>query len=311
MEYAPIIVFVYKRLEQTRKTFESLINNELARESELYIYSDGPKNEEERKAVEQVREYIHDSSIRNAFKDVFIKEHNENHGLANSIIMGVSQIISEKGRVIVVEDDLQASPLFLEYMNECLEFYQNDEKIWSISGYSPELSSLKDYDLNVYLNFRASTWGWGTWKDRWETVDWEIKDYKKFKYNIKRRMLLCRGGNDMPSMLKAQMRGKIDSWGIRWCYNQSSQNKLSVAPTVSLIRNNGFDGSGTHSTIDDSKRFLYFELENKKKNWRVKKLQLEKEICREIYKLNSIPMRKRIIEKIQQIFGGYVQKKKI
>ncbi len=301
MEYAPVIIFVYKRLEQTKRTFESLMNNELAEKSELYIYSDGARNSSEKKDVDAVRKYIHSVDIEKAFKSVSIVEQDKNCGLANSVITGVSQIISVKKRVIVVEDDLQTSPYFLNYMNECLDFYQNDEQIWSISGYTPKLSSLERYHENVYLHYRASTWGWGTWLDRWENVDWKVKDYSKFKYNLKWRILLCRGGNDMPSMLKAQMKGKIDSWGIRWCYNQSRKNMLSVAPKVSLVRNNGFDGTGTHSSVDDNDRFDCKELEMKKKIWVSRSVELNRKICRELYQINSLSVWKRIQNKIQEM----------
>lgn len=310
MEYAPVLVFVYKRLEQTKKTFESLMDNKLAKESEVYIFSDGAKNENDREDVERVRKYINNPQIKGAFKNVFIKEQEVNRGLAKSIITAVSQVISEKRKVIVIEDDLEISPYFLDYMNECLNFYQKDSRIWSVSGYSPKLTSLRAYDKNVYLNYRASTWGWGTWLDRWETVDWEVKDYKKFKYNIMWRILLCRGGNDMPSMLKAQMRGRIDSWGIRWCYSQSRKDMLSVAPKVSLVRNNGFDGKGTHSSIDDNERFQCNVLESDKKDWLVKNIKINSDICRELYRLNSIPLWKRIQEKLQEIYNNYLKKYK-
>lgn len=302
MEYAPIVVFVYKRPDQTQKTIESLMNNELAKLSELFIYSDGPRGKEEEDSIRQVRSYIHSKQVRDAFKKVVIKEETANRGLANSIIAGVSEVISEKKKVIVVEDDLETSPYFLNYMNECLDFYQKSSLIWSISGYSPKLKCLNEYDESVYLSYRASTWGWGTWLDRWEMIDWEVKDYQKFRYNLKRRILLSRGGNDMPSMLKAQMRGKIDSWGIRWCYNQSKNNMMSIAPRISLIRNNGFDGSGTHSSIEDENRFRCFELENKKRDWLIGDLKRNKQICREFYFLNSISMWKRIQEKVKELY---------
>lgn len=301
MEYAPIVVFVYKRLEQTKKTFESLMCNELAKESEVYIFSDGAKRETDKDAVNAVRSYIHNSQIKEAFKNVYIKEQKMNCGLAKSIISGVSQVITEKKRVIVVEDDIQTSPFFLKYMNDCLDFYQSNHKIWSISGYSPQLRSLKDYDKNVYLNYRASTWGWGTWLDRWETVDWDVKDYNKFKYNLKWRLRLCRGGNDMPSMLKAQMKGKIDSWGIRWCYSQSRKDMLAIAPRISLVRNIGFDGDGTHSKVADDERFKSNGLEREKKDWLIVNININKKICRDFYCLNSIPMWKRIYERMQEV----------
>lgn len=302
MEYAPIVIFVYKRLEQTKKTFQSLMKNELAKVSKIYIYADGAKNDDEKKSVKEVRNYIHSPEIKNAFKEVIIKEQDKNCGLAQSIITGVSHVILEYKKVIVVEDDIETSPYFLNYMNECLTFYQDDKRIWSVSGYSPQLRKLDKYDENVYLCYRASTWGWGTWLDRWETVDWQVRDYQRFRFNLKWRAQFCRGGNDMPSMLKAQMNGRIDSWGIRWCYSQSRQNMLSVAPKISLVRNNGFDGTGTHSSTDDNTRFKSDRLENQIREWKIDNLFLDRRICRELYCLNSIPIWKRVVEKIKDSY---------
>jgi len=156
--------------------------------------------------------------------------------------------------VIVLEDDLVVSSDFLEYMNDALEFYKNDSKIWSISGYGPTLPCLENYDQNLYLSPRGSSWGWATWKDRWDSVDWDVKDFEKLKYTRKIRKKFELGGNDMYKMLELQILGKIDSWAIRWCFSQFLQNKFTVYPVRSKIANNGFnDNKGTHNNGDSFK----------------------------------------------------------
>ena len=55
---APVVLFVYKRLEHTRKTIESLMKNTLASETDVYIYSDGYKGEKDYNDVIEVRNYI-------------------------------------------------------------------------------------------------------------------------------------------------------------------------------------------------------------------------------------------------------------
>lgn len=247
---APVIIFVYARLEHTKKTIESLAKNYLADEIEVYIYSDAPKNEKVIEKVKLVREDIGSLPERDLFKSVKIIKAESNKGLANSIILGVSEIIERYGKVIVVEDDLVSSPDFLQYMNAALDYYEKDDKIWSISGYTFNIDIPRDYNGNdVYLSYRGCSWGWASWKDRWEKVDWDVSDYNHFKTNKKLRKKFNRGGRDRANMLDLQMQGKIDSWSIRWGYAQSKLDMLTVYPIVSRIRNIGLDGTGTHSGI--------------------------------------------------------------
>lgn len=242
-QLAPIIIFVYRR--NIDDVIDSLLKNSLAKESELYIFSDAFKNDNDKDDVLEVRASL--KSIT-GFKKIIIYENLVNKGLANSIIDGVTAILKQYDRVIVLEDDLLVSENFLEFMNESLEFYKNSDNIWSISGYSPQLDCLKGYKEDIYLAPRASSWGWATWEDRWRLVDWELKDYEEFKKNKSNTYRFNQGGNDMSIMLKMQMLGKIDSWAIRWCYNQFKMDKYTIYPTKSRLINIGFDAKGTHNS---------------------------------------------------------------
>ena len=247
---APVVIFVYARLGHTKKTIKSLAKNYLAEEAEIYIFSDAAKNEKVVEQVELVRDYIDSISQKNLFKSVKIIKTKNNKGLANSIIDGVTEVIKQYGKVIVVEDDVVSSPDFLQYMNDALDFYEFDKKIWSISGYTFKIAIPLDYKHDIYMSYRGCSWGWATWKNRWEKVDWEISDYDDLKNNKKIRQKFNRGGRDMADMLDQQMQGKIDSWAIRWCYAQSKLDMLTVYPVVSRIKNIGLDGTGTHSGIN-------------------------------------------------------------
>ncbi|MBP3964816.1 sugar transferase [Paenibacillus lignilyticus] len=246
---APVVIFVYARPDHTQRTIEALAMNSLAKNTEVYIYSDAAKNEKAIEKVNQVREYIDSLPERKLFKSLNIIKADSNNGLANSVILGVSKIIELHEKVIVVEDDLVSSSDFLEYMNEALDYYEHDNKIWSISGYTFNVKIPSDYKSEIYLSYRGCSWGWATWSNRWNKVDWEVNDYNQFKKDKKLRNNFNRGGRDMEGMLDAQMQGKIDSWAIRWCYTQSKLDMLSVYPVVSRIRNVGLDGTGTHSGI--------------------------------------------------------------
>lgn len=243
MELSPILLFVYNRLDHVQATVEALKKNILANESNLYIFSDGPKNDKDINSIKAIRQYI---KTIEGFKNVKIFESEKNNGLANSIINGVTMIFQEYNSVVVLEDDLITSNEFLSFMNEAINYYNLDKEIWSISGYSLPISMPKNYKKDVYLGYRASSWGWATWKDRWELIDWNISDYEDFVNDKKKIRAFKRGGRDLPGLLEAQINGQVDSWAIRWCYNQFKYGKVTVFPCKSLINNIGFDGTGTH-----------------------------------------------------------------
>jgi len=246
MKLAPITLFVYNRPWHTQQTVEALQKNELANESELFIYSDAPKNEHAVENVARVREYI---KTIEGFKKVTIIERAKNWGLADSIIDGVTKIVNEYGRVIVLEDDLVTSPNFLRFMNEGLDFYHDNPEIMSISGYTLPAACMKfpkNFTDDVYLNYRNSSWGWATWADLWNLVDWEIKDYHQFVNDPRQQKQFNRGGKDLTGMLNSQMEGKINSWAIRFSYAHFKQGMYSVCPRHSYVNNIGHDGTGTH-----------------------------------------------------------------
>ncbi|PGK34790.1 sugar transferase [Bacillus anthracis] len=246
---APVIIFVYNRPEHTIQTIEALSKNELARESNIFIFSDAAKNEESVEKVKVVRDYIDSVEEKKYFKSFTITKSEANKGLAKSVIHGVSEIISKYGKVIVLEDDLITAPDFLIYMNDALDYYCNLDKVWSISGYNIPIAFPKDYKSEIYYSYRGCSWGWATWKNRWDQVDWDVKDYVEFKSSRRLKNRFNRGGRDMANMLDSQMEGIIDSWAIRWCYTQSRRNLLTVYPVKSRVKNIGLDGSGTHSGI--------------------------------------------------------------
>lgn len=244
--YAPIALFVYKRLDLTRQTIEALQKNNLARFSKLYIFSDAARSQKDEKQVAQVREYI--SGIK-GFAEVTVIAAEKNKGCAKSVIAGVSWVFRECGKIIVVEDDLVTTPNFLDYMNAALDFYK-DKNAFAIEGWSIALKFPDNYNYDVYFIPRGGSWGWATWKDRWQTVDWEVSDYETFRNNKAARKKFNEGGDDLSRMLDLQMAGKIDSWAIRFAYALYKSGKLNVVPRISKVKNIGFESDATHTLND-------------------------------------------------------------
>lgn len=239
MKHSPIALFTYARADHTQQAVESLLRNKEAAHSDLYIFSDGPKTEEKRDAVEENRKYIH--SIR-GFKSIQIIEREKNWGLANSLIAGITDVVNRHGRVIVVEDDLIVSTYFLQYMNEALEKYKDEAKVGAITAYCP----VKDENLpETYFLRYFHCWGWGTWKRGWNLFEPDTKKLLK-KIRWKTNKFNLDGAVDNYGMLYCQKVGLVDSWFIRLYASFFLAGKLTLFPGRSLVSNHGLDGSGTH-----------------------------------------------------------------
>ena len=250
MTYTPITLFVYNRLDHTRRTVDSLRLNLLAQESDLVIFSDAHKLGTQSGKVAEVREYIHQIS---GFKSVTVVERDVNFGLAKSIIDGVTKIVNEHGRIIVLEDDMVTSPHFLTYMNEALDKYADDDRVIGIHGYIyPVKQSLPE----AFFLRGADCWGWATWRRGWAHFN---PDGQYLLNELKRRKLInafnFNGAYSFSSMLEDQIAGRNDSWAVRWHAAAFLADKLTLYPGRSLVHNIGSDNSGTHcgeSSIFDS-----------------------------------------------------------
>ena len=247
---APIIVFCYNRPEHLEQTLDALSRNELADQSILYIYCDGPKEG----ASDEMRQKIADVRLvarkRQWCKEVHVVEAEKNKGLANSIIGGVTDVINKHGKVFVLEDDLVSSPHMLKFVNKALDFYEDYAGVFSISVNRPPLSKMEipeDYPYDVFACLRSYSTGWGTWKDRWEKVDWSMDEFDRCKQNPDMLRALCRLGEDFPPMMQMQEDGKIDSWAVCFSFAHFKHHAVAILPCRSYVTNIGFDGTGTHS----------------------------------------------------------------
>ena len=241
MKHAPILLFTYNRLAHTRRCVEALLNNSLASESELFIYSDAAKDETQQKAVEEVRQYIH--TIR-GFKDITITERDENWGLARSIIDGVTTQVNQYGKVIVLEDDLVVAPHFLQFMNDALETYKDEPQV----GHIQACDFTQDPTLpETFLIRWTGSWGWGTWDRAWKHFNPNGKELLQELINRKLTYTFDFNGKyGYTRMLRRQIEGKNNSWAIRWNASLFLKGILSLNVGRSLVQNEGFDGSGTN-----------------------------------------------------------------
>lgn len=242
----PVLLFVYDRPEHTRKTVEALQQNILKKNTDLIIYSDAARTQDNKDSVLAVRMYV--AGIK-GFRSVSVHYRPYNFGLAKSIIEGVSEVLVSHEAVIVLEDDMVTSKYFLTYMNDALERYAEDERVVSIHGYVyPVAQTLPE----AFFIPGADCWGWATWKRGWKCFN---PDGQYLLDELKRRNMVhafdLNGAYSYSKMLEGQIKGKNDSWAIRWYASAFLAGKLTLYPGRSLVYNIGNDNSGRHCGESD------------------------------------------------------------
>lgn len=243
MTFAPVVLFTYNRLWHTQQTVASLQKNELAQDTEIYIYSDGGKDEASWCQVNELRGYL---KTIDGFKKITVIEQEKNLGLADSVISGVTKIVNEFGKIIVLEDDIVTNPYFLKFMNDALSFYENEEKVWHISSWNYPIERT---DTSETFFWRVmNCWGWATWKNRWDHFEKNTdklicelsqEDINRFNLN---------GSHDFWSQVISNKNKQINTWAIYWYATIFKKNGLCLSPVKSFSRNIGFDEMGTHTT---------------------------------------------------------------
>ena len=239
---APIAIFVFNRPRHLARTLRSLSVSPGFLESPIYVYADGPRSASDEELTRAAR------SVAQEFlgSRAVYRYRTRNVGLAASISEGVSELTDRFGQVIVVEDDLEVAPGFLTYMNQALKRYADSPDVYQVAAHMYATLREEERKSAVFLPI-VSTWGWGTWKRAWATYDDKASGWERLAADRKLRWRFnFNGVYDYSAMLERQMRGKADSWGVRWYWSVFRQNGLVCYPPRTLVRNLGMDGSGTH-----------------------------------------------------------------
>lgn len=242
---APIALFVYKRLSHLVRTVEALKVDPLAIQTKLIIFSDGARNEYDSSDVAAVRNYL---ATISGFAEIEINLHDENLGLAENIIFGVSAVCSKYGRVIVLEDDIIVSPHFLSYMNSGLEAFKDDDQVMHISAAS--YLNLDNVEADTYFLRIPLCWGWGTWEKSWRHFRREpnvlgaltSRQINEINFN---------GSYNFWRQAEDNISGDIKTWFIYWYAIIILMNGLCLFPSKSLVQNIGFDGTGENSRANN------------------------------------------------------------
>lgn len=240
MTSTPVALFVYNRPWHTQRTVEALQANRGANDTKLHIFSDAPLSPRDESDVMAVRRYLRNIT---GFKKVHCTFREKNMGLANSITEGVSHLCEEYGRTIVLEDDLVTSPYFLQFMNNALDCYENDENVMHVSGFAyPTRSSA----VTPTFFFRVPLcWGWATWSRAWKTFRRDISVIDLFNDDMINKLNVG-GSYDFWKQILQNRDGTRNTWFIFWYVSVFLEGGLALFPSKSLVRNIGHDGTGVH-----------------------------------------------------------------
>lgn len=248
---SPVVLFVYNRPWHTEQTLRALQQNDLAAQTELYIYADGPKpyaEKEQLQKIQQVRELIRREQWCGT---VHIIESASNKGLADSVIAGVTEVVNRHDRVIVLEDDIVPSKGFLRYMNDALELYKDDERVMQVSGYIYPYSPATFDNTTCFLRVMAC-WGWATWSRAWYYFEPDVKVHLQH-YSTKEdiRNFNINGHMSFYGQLLANRNNELYTWAVKWYASWLYAGGYSLFPCQSLICNAGFDSSGENCSNKD------------------------------------------------------------
>jgi len=237
---APVVLFTYKRLPILKRSIESLLLNKECSLTDLIVYSDGPKTKSDEEGVNSVRVYL---KKLKGFKSITFIFRDKNLGLAESFIQGITETFVTHEKAIFLEDDNFVSKHFLSFMNDALNHYKNNEKVICISGYS---MPIKPEQKEPYFVRGAETWSMGTWRRGWKYF---CADAKKLASDIEARGLSKKFDEDgfgFGQTLQNQIRGKVDSWGVRWQASAFLNGLYCLYPHIPLCISIGFGVDSVH-----------------------------------------------------------------
>jgi len=302
IDLAPVALFAFNRPEHTRKTLAAIASNSLASATDLFVFVDGPRTEED---IAKIREVCAIAGAVKSFRSLTIIRQDVNKGLAQSIIEGINRVLEEHDRIIVLEDDIVTSPAFLNYMNNSLSRFEGEKKVWHICGYN-EPTGGRDTRKTSFSRL-MNCWGWGTWRDRWQHFEKNPKKLlTEFTPNMIDRFDLEIGEKFWFQVL-ANADGRMNTWAIFWYAAIFKRDGLCLNPQVTFVTNIGFDGSGMNCNID--------EIRNKRRSLNrsqvveypkaLKEDEKEFERLKKFYQAKR-KKRKKFISKMRRVISKYI-----
>jgi len=252
-----LLVSVYTRLQHLRQCIDSLLANRESTHTDLYVVSDAASSKEDSKKVRAVRGFV---GQIDGFRGVTLVSRERNLGSFESVRSAIDSVLAEHGRLIFLEDDNVVSENFLRFMNDCLQFYEDDRSIFSVSGYNYPVRMPTPYRIDVYRWQGFSAWGVGLWREKWMKISWGYEGLEEIlAEKSKVRAINNVGEGYLAAFRKRRDLGERIADSII-SYNILLRNQYSIFPVVSKVRNIGHDGMGEHGGV--TRRYMTQEIDS-------------------------------------------------
>lgn len=253
----PVAFIIFNRPDTTKEVFEQIRN---AKPEKLYLISDAPRagREDDIDRVAKTRQYVEthidwDCEVHKNYAEA-------NMGCRDRVSSGITWVLSQEERTIILEDDVVPAPKFFRFCQEMLDEYENNSRVMMVSG----TNLLKNYEMKTPYTFScfSSIWGWATWRRAWEKYDVDIADWPE----LKKAGTMKKVQNGLAYIfLKRNMESvytkKKDTWDIQWDYCRHKYRGLGIVPRENLICNIGFDREdATHTTEGSTEDFSYGDM---------------------------------------------------
>jgi hypothetical protein len=238
----PVIYFVFKRPATTKRFLELMKDAGIGK---IYIFADGPRNVAEKLETGRVKESIREFGLANKEIKLITSYSPRNIGLKRNIVGGLTCVFEKEDAAIILEDDCLPTPDFFRFTSEMLQKYKDDQIVMSVNGTSTGGNFEHSYDFSQY----PQCWGWATWARAWKLYDSKLNTFnplswQKLTQELKFSKLLSWYWRTMLTMVKV---GWINTWDFQWSYTHFLHHGLSIAPSVNLIKNIGFDSAATNT----------------------------------------------------------------
>ena len=239
-----VVAIIFNRPDKTKILFESI---KKYKPNKLFIISDGPrkKNLSDKDQVKISREVFKNITWK---CKVSTNYSNKNLGTKKRIMSGINWVFQNVEEAIFLEDDCIPTKEFFLFVEKMLNKYRTNLKIGSVCG--TNLFSLNGKKNEHYFFSKyQDCWGWATWKNRWFTIDKNLKTLQKTKNNkfLKDYLGSYRAHLYWHWKLNKVKQTELDSWSIIWTYTGFIKKYLHIIPKKNLIKNIGFDKSATNT----------------------------------------------------------------
>ena len=159
-----VLILFFNRPDHLSEVF---VEVKKARPARLFLYQDGPRNENDLPGIEACRKVVEqidwDCEVHRKYQE-------RNYGCDPSEYLSQKWAFSLTDKCIVLEDDDVPSQSFFPFCKEMLDRYEHDERITMVAGFNED-ETTEDVPDSYFFTSVFSIWGWASWRrviDRWE-----------------------------------------------------------------------------------------------------------------------------------------------